>query len=47
MSESDEKQRKLRQMGLHYCSYYKNLVRWNHDFCSRCPHNGRRTKSES
>jgi len=38
--DADEKRERLRQEGLHYCSHYRNLVRWNPEFCGKCPHNG-------
>ena len=39
MNNSEER-RRVRQVGLHYCSNYRNLVRFNPEFCASCPHNG-------
>ncbi len=27
-------------MGLHFCTQYNNLVRFNPKFCGKCPHSG-------
>jgi len=39
LSDTEER-RRARQFGLHYCSNYRNLVRFNPEFCAYCPHNG-------
>jgi hypothetical protein len=39
---STEKTRRLISSGLHFCRHYKNLVRYNPEFCGKCPHNGLR-----
>lgn len=41
----DERTR-LKSMGLHYCSYYQNIVKWNPEFCGSCPYNGRNNEKE-
>jgi hypothetical protein len=33
---TEEKKRALKSMGLHYCRYYRNIVRFNPDFCGKC-----------
>jgi hypothetical protein len=34
--------------GLHYCKYYQNIVKFNPEFCGKCPYNGLKpTKKES
>lgn len=38
LRENAEKLRK--EGGLHYCSQYNNLVRFNPEFCGKCPYNG-------
>jgi hypothetical protein len=43
---STEKTRRLISSGLHFCSHYKNLVRYNPEFCGKCPHNGLRLPTE-
>lgn len=37
-----EEHDKLIRFGLHFCRRYKNLVRFDPDFCARCPFNGLR-----
>lgn len=39
---SREKSAALIKVGLHYCSRYRNLVKYNPEFCGKCPHNGLR-----
>ena len=43
---STEKTRRLISSGLHFCSHYKNLVRYNPEFCCKYPHNGLRLPTE-
>ena len=45
--DSRERQKRVASIGLHFCSYYKNLVRYNAEFCARCPFNGLRDTSAS
>ena len=35
---------KTPKRGLHHCSYYDNLVKYNPAFCGKCPHNGFRPR---
>ena len=35
-----DKHEKLIRVGLHFCRRYKNLVRFDSEFCARCPFNG-------
>jgi hypothetical protein len=35
---SKEKKNKLKELGLHYCKYYKNIVRYNAPTCKKCPY---------
>ncbi|MCB2173345.1 hypothetical protein KQH65_11455 [archaeon] len=35
---SEERQQKLKAIGLHYCLWYKNIVRYNKPACSKCVH---------
>ena len=37
---------KTPKRGLHYCSYYDNLVKYNPNFCGKCPHNGFRPRGD-
>jgi hypothetical protein len=41
---TEEKKRMLKSMGLHYCKYYNNIVRFNPSFCGKCRHCTRPTK---
>lgn len=34
------KRRKRINVGLHICKRYKNLVKYNPEFCANCPFNG-------
>jgi len=43
--ESRDRQKRLVGVGLHFCKRYKNLVRYNAEFCARCPFNGLRDAS--
>lgn len=36
---TEKKRKRLKNLGLHYCKYYKNIVRYNDKFCRECPHN--------
>lgn len=45
-TENAEKTRRLLSLGLHFCRHYKNLVKFNPEFCGRCPHNGLRPQKE-
>lgn len=38
----EERMRVYRETGLHYCSNYNNLVKFNEDYCPKCPYNGLR-----
>jgi hypothetical protein len=40
LSDKSEEKRRVRQVGLHYCRHYRNLVRFNPNFCGPCPYNG-------
>ncbi len=33
---------RLARLGLHFCRHYQNLVKYNPEFCGKCPHNGLR-----
>ncbi len=35
---TDERREKMRQVGLHYCKHYENIVRYNAPACSKCEH---------
>lgn len=35
-----DRHEKLVRIGLHFCRRYKNLVRFDSEFCARCPFNG-------
>jgi hypothetical protein len=35
---SEERQKKLKEIGLHYCRYYDNVVRYNKPACGKCIH---------
>ncbi|MCW3992061.1 MAG: hypothetical protein NWE79_05085 [Candidatus Bathyarchaeota archaeon] len=37
----------LKGMGLHFCSRYSNLVRFDPVFCGRCPFNGMKAASRA
>jgi hypothetical protein len=41
----DERRERLKRVGLHFCSRYRNLVRFDPEFCGRCPFNGLRDGS--
>ncbi len=41
--ETREKAMRLIKSGLHFCSKYDNLVRYNSELCGGCEHNGFRT----
>ena len=32
--------------GLHHCSYYDNLVKYNPTLCGKCPYNGFRPRGD-
>jgi hypothetical protein len=36
---SNEKLKKLKKIGLHYCKHYMNIVKYNPIFCDKCPYN--------
>jgi hypothetical protein len=40
LSDKSEEKRRVKQVGLHYCRQYGNLVRFNPKFCGSCPYNG-------
>ena len=31
---------KIKNIGLHFCTQYNNIVRFNPKFCGKCPHSG-------
>jgi hypothetical protein len=33
---TEERREKLRQIGLHYCKHYDNIVRFNAPACGKC-----------
>jgi len=35
---SDERRNRLKEVGLHYCRYYCNIVRFNKPACGKCVH---------
>jgi len=35
---SQDKRQRLKSIGLHFCNYYENIVRYNKKFCAECPH---------
>ena len=37
---------KTPKRGLHHCRYYDNLVKYNPNFCGKCPHNGIRLRGD-
>jgi hypothetical protein len=37
---ADDVREKIRNTGLHFCTQYNNLVRFNPQFCGKCPHSG-------
>jgi len=41
----EEKRDRLNRIGLHFCRRYRNLVRYNPEFCEKCPFNGMRGAS--
>jgi len=41
-----DKREKLRRVGLHYCGRYRNVVRYNPDFCGACQHCGLRKRPD-
>ncbi len=43
--ERREKALRLIKSGLHFCSRYNNLVRFNPGLCGKCEHNGFRPRS--
>ena len=43
--EGWEKALRLDKSGLHFCSKYDNLVRYNPELCGDCEHNDFRSKS--
>ncbi|UCH57815.1 MAG: hypothetical protein JSV18_02615 [Candidatus Bathyarchaeota archaeon] len=45
-SENEGDTLKLLRSGLHFCSHYKNLVKYNLEFCGGCPYNGLKTSQE-
>ena len=45
-TETAEKTRRLISSGLHFCRYYENLVRFDPEFCGKCPHNGLRPQTK-
>lgn len=45
-TETAKKTRRLLSSGLHFCRYYENLVRFDPEFCDKCPHNGLRPQTK-
>ena len=45
--DGDERRERLNRVGLHFCIRYKNLVRFDPEFCGRCPFNGLRDSSDA
>jgi hypothetical protein len=35
---SEERRHRLKEVGLHFCRYYNNVVRFNKPACGVCPH---------
>jgi len=35
---SEERRHRLKEVGLHFCRYYNNVVRFNAPACGTCPH---------
>ena len=35
---SEERRQKLKEVGLHYCKNYENIVRYNKPACGKCRH---------
>ncbi|MCX6648685.1 MAG: hypothetical protein NTV61_04770 [Candidatus Bathyarchaeota archaeon] len=35
---ADSVKETIRNTGLHFCTQYNNLVRFNPKFCGKCPH---------
>ena len=33
---SEERRNKLKEIGLHYCRHYENVVRYNKPACGKC-----------
>ena len=43
-----ERDEELVKIGLHFCGHYRNLVKYNPEFCGSCPNNGlRHSKGDS
>ncbi|MGD2142591.1 MAG: hypothetical protein PVH79_03820 [Candidatus Bathyarchaeota archaeon] len=40
-----EKAERMIKVGLHFCSRYNNIVRYDPELCGSCPYNGLKTKS--
>jgi len=38
MEPTEEKLRRLKAVGLHYCRHYENVVRYNPPSCGSCPY---------
>ncbi len=38
----NERRERLASVGLHFCRRYRNVVRYNPEFCGKCPFNGLR-----
>lgn len=43
----DKKRGRLFSVGLHFCRRYRNMVRYNPEFCGNCPFNGLRDAPSS
>jgi hypothetical protein len=35
---TEERRERFRQVGLHYCKHYENVVRYNAPACGKCRH---------
>lgn len=38
--DAKAKRKRLINVGLHVCKRYRNLVKYNPEFCGNCPFNG-------
>ena len=36
--DTEEHKQRLKEVGLHYCKLYENVVRYNKPACSKCRH---------
>jgi len=40
--DAEAKRKRMIRIGLHFCKLYRNLVKYNPEFCDSCPFNGLR-----